>query len=510
MLTLLLLVSLPTADYDVRSDGVDDDARSGQGDEAFRTLAYACDRAAAGDTIRLGPGRHLCTRPAVIKPKMRVLGRGFHGRGENFSVLVADLPNWERPLVDEASGRFCEGAYEDRVLAYVHKADEASFFGVQFQSEPENPQASGGPADRLVGGVFVRDCTGVTIDTCRFEDFRWAGVYGFVCTDLRILRCGFSRCSTDKCGHRGGQIYTRWQTNIEVANCRLAPLEASGGYGYKGGGHTGAKIHDNTVTPCYFAIESPHENEAGVEINNNVLHGAISIPKGGDAAPPQKRGFPFSFDIHHNVITSSYVIEGPRNYLNVHHNYMPLEKPGGCVYTQFGGFTEGPIWIEHNVIENVDRSLVWQREGRTANLFVRANTVFFADAGPRTGLAFSAWAGDRIDNWVVEDNIFVAAWSRPRSLMRTERGVPEKITLRNNVMVNMLGGASGNRAVSPGLVRGEAEKPWAYYRPLSEDSPVVGTATRLNFDGDSRLDVGAVPLDVDLSGGDFGPVGPRP
>ena len=38
-----------------------------------------------------------------------------------------------------------------------------------------------------------------------------------------------------------------------------------------------------------------------------------------------------------------------------------------------------------------------------------------------------AWSGERLNNWNVKNNIFVAPWRRPRGFMRMERDVPKNI-----------------------------------------------------------------------------------
>ena len=508
MLTALLLLAptVFTETYHVRTDGDDAAARSGlSNDEAFATLAYACERAPEGATIRLHGGEHRCTRAAKPKSGQQIRGNGFHGDYRGWSRLVHAADAWEQPQQD-ADGQFFHRIGDVQLgeasLIFARKISGLEISGVKFES----PESKGDePVVRGLCAVYLDDCTDTRFDTCRFQRFRWCGIGAFVCEDLEVHLCGFESCSTDRIRHRGGQIYTRWMTDVDITRCRFIPAENSGGYGYKGGGHTGCRITDCTFERCYFAIEIPHENEAGIEIAHNTLHGAISVPKGGDAAPPQKRGFPFAVEIHHNRMTDSYGIEGPRNYLYVHHNYIKMEKPNGRFYAQFGGHTDGPIWIERNVFENVDRAIVWQREGTTRNLFFRNNTVVMADAGPRNEVLFGAWAGDRIDNWVIADNVFVSPYSRSRKLLRTERGVPEKIAFSGNLLVNFDEQPPGTQHLDPQLTRA-GEKPWAFYAPVEADGPTVDTATLPRLDAAGKAaDIGAVEHGVS-----FEAVGERP
>lgn len=491
--TLLLAAALCGDTFHVTTDGVDSADHDGRTKQtAFHSLAYACEQLPEGENIiQIGPGEHVCTRPAIVPSNTSIFGRGFHGDGSNFARLVAST---EWPLRDAP----CDGPLEDESIIVIRKrAENVKLWGIQIES-PEDR--------RLTGGLTMDACSNVKIDTCRFRDFRWFGVRAVVCKNIEIARSSFRHCSTVKCKHRLGNISTNWLAESAIHHCRITPLPNGGGYGYKGGGHTNVRFHDNTVEPCYFAIESPHENEYGFVIDHNELHGAISVPKGGQGADPSTRGFEYSVEIHHNLMTDSYAVEGPRNHLRVHHNHIHINKPNGRVYSQFGGFNNGPVRFDHNVIENVDRSVIWVRTGLAEDLTFEANTVYAADAFDRNGLLFSAWTADHINDWVIRDNVIVAAWNQPRKLLQTERGVPDKVTVENNLFVNVLGVPDGNIVdVMPRFRRGDASKPWAYFAPTSADGPTVDKGVRetKNFAG-TAPDIGAVEF-----GAEYDTVGPR-
>jgi hypothetical protein len=269
-----------------------------------------------------------------------------------------------------------------------------------------------------------------------------------------------------------------------------------GGYGYKGGGHVGVRIHHNYVDVSGgFAIESAHENEFGVEIDHNYLTRCISIPKSGQGADPDSRGYEYSFWIHDNYLTDSYTVEGPRNHLRLSHNYIHVERPNGRIYTHHGGINHGPVWIHHNVIENVDRALVWMNNGLAENIYIYNNTIFCADAGRRTGALLGAYSGDRLGNWVFKNNVVIAAWSQSRKLFPDQRGVPEKINATHNLCINVTGVPEGNYAdVDPGLRR-EGDKPWHFYLPAGEGSPVVDRGEDVGFPSKGKApDIGAFEL----------------
>jgi hypothetical protein len=150
----------------------------------------------------------------------------------------------------------------------------------------------------------------------------------------------------------------------------------------------------------------------------------------------------------------SYSIEGPRGDLEFDHNYVHVEKLGGRIYSHHGAKSKGPMRIHHNVVENVDMSLVWMNEGLVKNMLVFNNTIFCADAGRRSGNLLDAWTAERLNNWQFKKHIAVAAWSRPRQVHPMERGVPEKITVTHNLFVNFQNVPEGNfEGELPGLKR---------------------------------------------------------
>ena len=451
--------------FHVRTDGIDDAERDGLTPKtAFASVGYACDRvrdvreqddSVEPAVIRLATGQFAVEAPILLPTQTELLGVGFHGK--EFSRLVASSTwplqesNHEADLLPET------------MLQIERGSRDVKLYGVQFESAPEH----------LIGGaIHVRDGDGIEIHTCRFRDFRWFGITALFSQNLNVHGCGFHHCSQQKKGHRLGQIYTSWIKDSRIGHCRLVPKPNGGGYGYKGGGHENVEIHDNLIEPCYFAIESPHESEYGLHIHHNELHGAISVPKGGPGADPQKRGQQWAVEIDYNVMTDSYAIEGPRNHLWVHHNHIHVNKPNGRIYAQFGGENPGPIRFDHNVIENVDRSLLWVRNGYAADITFEHNTVLAADAKDRTGDLFSVYDGKIIDGWKVRKNILIAAWNRPRRLFRTERGVPEKIECVDNWLVNIVDPPSDNHiGTYPSLIRGTSDKPFPFFAFDAESIP---------------------------------------
>ena len=482
------------------ADAPDRDGRSWE--NAWKSLAHACERVAEGDhLIQLGQGTFPATAAARPKSGVTIAGSGCSGEGATHVVasdawLVSRGRSWQLPRVDNAKvtgviDRPPETKPEDECLIFLDKVRDVTVRDLVLGSPPEH---------RITGALLCRRSEGITVHDVRVHDFLWAGLTFENSSRVEVHDSTIENASTEKRRFHNGLIRTIWVKDSEFHHNRIVSDEG-GGYGYKGGGHRNVRIHHNHIDVAGgFAIESAHENEFGVEIDHNYATGCISIPKGGQGADPTKEGYGYSFWIHHNLLTDSYTVEGPRNHLHLSHNYIRIEKTGGRVYTQHGGVNHGPVWIHHNVVENVDRALVWMNQGLAENIFVYNNTVFCADAGDRVGAVLSSWTAERLNNWVAKNNLIVAPASQPRKLFPDQRGVPEKITATDNVCVNVTGVPEGNHVgVEPGFC-GEGQKPWPYFAPAGAASFLVdrGVDVGLPFEGRAP-DIGAYEFGVEAS-----------
>ncbi|QNN20817.1 hypothetical protein HED60_00545 [Planctomycetales bacterium ZRK34] len=461
-------------EFHVAIDGVDTPDRDGRSPAAaWASLAYACQQVPEGPhTIQIGPGTFTADRPARPHSGVTIAGSGATG---NHATVLRPAADWSAPPPRE------DDDHGDGYLISLY-APRQKLDGITIR----DLALHGDPAHRINGAIFLRDANHVALFNLDIRQFRWAGMRLMFAHHLDVHHNTLHNASTDKFGFHGGLIYTRWIKQSRLHHNRITS-DTGGGYGYKGGGHEDVRIdHNRFDVAGGFSIESAHENEYGVQIDHNIATGCFSIPKPGQSDDPNKRGFEYTFWIHHNLLSDSYTIEGPRNHLIFEHNFVNIAKPGGRVYTHHGGINHGPIEIRHNVIVNCDRAFVWMNEGLAENIHVYNNTVFCADAGDRAGKLIGAYRGDRLAGWIVRNNVFVAPASQPRRLYQPERGVAEKITLDHNLLVNVTGAPDGNfTAESPGLNM-SGEKPWPYYAPAAADSPVVDRgADGSSFAGDA-------------------------
>ena len=472
--------------YYVSTTGVDSAERDGLSwQTAWNSLAYASDRVPEGNhTIQLSSGKFVATKTA--RPKSGVTIAGMGRSGNNTTQIVASA-NW--PLSADPSD---DSSTLNEYLIAFRGAQGITIRDLALASEPKH---------RITGAIYASGSENIILHDLTVKDFRWAGLDLERSEGLNIYNNHIENASTDKFRFQNGMIRTRFIKNSEIHHNTIVST-VGGGYGYKGGGHENVRIDHNSFNLVRgFAIESAHENEFGVEIAYNSANQTISIPKGGQGEDPNNKGYDYSFWIHHNFLTDSYTIEGPRSYLRLSDNYIRIEDKGGNVYTQHGGDNDGPVWIYNNVIENVDRGLVWVNQGVAKNIYVYNNTVTLANAGDRAGAILSAPKqsnrsndGSDSSNWVVRNNIFMAPASQPRELFR-DNGTNRDITADSNIMVNIAGVPSGNYInVDPGFLKKD-DRPWPFYAPANANSPLVdhGTEVGLPFSG-SAPDIGAYEL----------------
>lgn len=482
-LILLFVLSSATAlaeKFHIMEGGIDDPSRDGKTWEtSWASLAFACEQTPDDGnphTIVVRAGTYEATRTAYPKSGTTITGEGAFGK--KGSHIVAS-PDW--PLLDEFKP---DDPPAEEFLISFRKQNGITIKKMSLSSRAEH---------RITGGILATASKKLLFEELRFEDFRWSGLFANVCEDIEVGRSHFENASTDKMRHWGGHLRSRYLKNAEIHNNRIIG-RVGGGYGYKAGGHTNARIHHNFIDiKNGFGIESAHENEYGVEIDHNWINHCISIPKGGQASDPNTRGFEYSFWIHHNFLSHSYTIEGPRNHLIFEKNYVNVSSPNGRIYTHHGGINNGPVIIRQNVIENVDRALIWMNNGLAENIYVYNNSIFCADAGNRTGTLLGTPRSERMNNWVFQNNLVVSAWSKPRAIATENPDILTKMKISNNLFLNSHQfPAEGNHSgIDPGVKR-EGEKPGPFWEPASAESFVVdkGVDVGIPFTGKAP-DIGA-------------------
>lgn len=447
--------------YYVSSEGIDSESRDGLSWEtAWASLAYASDRVPAGDNIiQLSSGTFIATETATPRSGVTVVGNGSNG--ENVTRIVAS-PDWE--LSPDPRD---EAAALNEYLIVIQNGQNITIRDLALTSTPEH---------RITGAVYVSGSNDIAVQNTLVRDFRWTGLHFELSDNLTVYNNYIENASVERFGFSNGLIRTRFIKDSDFQYNTIVSTEGRG-YGYKGGGHENVRITHNIFNlDRGFAIEAAHDNEFGVEIAYNYANQTISIPKGVQSADPANRGYDYTFWIHHNLLTDSYAIEGPRNHLRLSHNYIRINDTGGNVYTQHGGINNGPIWIHNNVVENVDRGLVWMNQGLAEDIYLYNNTVTLADAGDRAGAILSApnrdGRNENLNNWVVQNNIFIASESQPRQLY-PDNGVGSKITATNNILMNVTNVPDGNYVDAVPDFVATGDRPFPFYTSTVADSLIV-------------------------------------
>lgn len=463
--------------YYVSTNGVDTLARDGESVEsAWKTLSYACERSPEGSTIVLGAGTFIESKSSF--PKNGVTIKGV----DSASTIIKPSTQW---VVDPSPRKNIKTEY----LVVLERRSNIKINNLKFVCDTPF---------YINGAIYAIYSKNIEINHLKVEEFRWAGVFLRECSFVKIHDSYFLNAAQQRDGESSGLIRSRYLSNSEIYD-NIIKTTYKDGYGYKASGHRNTKIYRNYIDVNYFGIESAHENEYGLEIFENTITRCISIPKGGPQDNPANSGHKYSVWIHDNHLSDSYTVEGPRNYLRINNNYINIKKTNGRVYTQHGGVTYGPVWIDHNVIVNVDRAFVWKNQGTAHNHYIYNNTVFCANAADRTGSILSV-PGD-VKNWVFKNNIVVCPDDKPRSLFGSKVLADSVLFASNNVFMNVNNvtgsGVINNFTGQDPMLAMSGEIPFPYYAPKDETSFVVDKGLDVGFPYVGNApDIGAYELDI--------------
>ena len=475
-ITLLLLCTVPNATtYYVETDGVDSETRDGRSTaQAWKSLAYTCERVGAGpDTIQLGAGTFTAQTTAFPGAGVTITGV------DTAKTTVQAGDNWPvaGPLRDEIR--------RNEYLVAIINADSVTLSHIHFTSAHTS--------HRITGGILADFSHGLSLHHLKVTEFRWAGIYLYRCWYGDFHNNLLHNAAVEKDGHQSGNFRTFWLKFSRIHD-NVITSDTGGGYGYKAKGHEDVQFFRNHVeTKWGFSFESAFENEFGVEIYENFLGGAVSVPKLISQDPKtrtdvSKGGYDYTFWIHDNVCSNSWLVEGPRQWMKINNNYVVVadNKRNGRIYQEHGEGSTGPTWIHHNVIVNATRGFVWNHRGKSENMFIYNNTVFCADAHDSTGPVLTVGADSR--NWRFMNNIVICPESRPRPFVRGSA-----VTASNNIFVNVTGvPENGNSVGVMPSFQTEGDKPFPWYAPDSENAVQVdaGRDVGLSFLGRAP-DIGA-------------------
>ena len=247
------------------------------------SLVTAVRNAAEGATIELSAGTFELDAPLELKAKMSLQGAGIDKtiltHSKNWKPSTKTLPDPEMKL---------EGLDTQAYLILI-KRDTS---GVTISDMTLH-------APQLHGAVFAWFHTNLHLQHLRIKETLWSGVRTFGMQKAKIHDCEFIDAGGRwekgqpgvKGGITGGGIFACWMSDCEIYDNRFTRSQQAPEreyYGIKCRQGKRIRVHHNTIE-TNFSAEFPFENDEDVELDHNVFHGTISIPKhAGGPVPANK------------------------------------------------------------------------------------------------------------------------------------------------------------------------------------------------------------------------------
>ncbi len=331
-------------------------------------LVSAVRDGAEGATIEIAPGMYELAAP--LEPKA---GMTLKGAGVNQTVLT-HVSSW-KPSTKTLPDPEMKTQGTDTHAYLIRLQDKAAGITIS-DLTLRGPQ--------LHGAIYGWANNDLHLHHLRVEDVLWAGIRTFLMKDAKIHDCEFVDAGGRwqrgepglKGGITGGAIFAIWMSDTEISHNRFRRTQmgkADEFYGIKGRQGKRCRLHHNTIE-VNFSMEFPFENDEDMEIDHNICHGTVSIPKyAGGPVPASGR----TFHIHHNWFRDSYSIEFVRNGVEIDHNLFDfdVEKDHGNLISGFGKApANGPASFHNNLVSNPGRGVIWINEPYS-NLEIRNNHI---------------------------------------------------------------------------------------------------------------------------------------
>lgn len=416
-LFILLVSSLPLSElYAARVESTDE-------------LVAAVRDSREGDTIEIGAGTYLLQAPLELKSGMTLRGAGCE------ETIITQVDEW-RPST---------GTLPDPEMKT--EGMDTSAWLIRLQDKAEGVTISdltlSGP--QLHGAIFGIGNENLHVHHLRIQNFLWAGIRTFSMKGAEIHDCEFidaggrwQRGGTPgvKGGITGGAIFAVWMKDSEIAHNRFRRTQMEKEnefYGIKCRQGKRSRIHHNTIE-VNFSIEMPFENDESMEIDHNICHGTISIPKhGGGPVPESGR----TFHIHHNCFRHSYSIEFVRNGVEIDHNLFDFDtaQDVGNLISGFGKAPAGgPAIFHNNLVSNPGRGVIWINEPYS-NFVIRNNHIVTrTTTTPRESGLFGFNQDCDFTTMQIVNNI-IECDGLGRPLLRNDESYTA--TIRNNHLTNV-------------------------------------------------------------------------
>ncbi|MEI6232959.1 MAG: hypothetical protein WCT04_07900 [Planctomycetota bacterium] len=396
--------------------------------DSTAALVAAVRDATDGSTIEIAAGTYELEAPLEPRSGMTLKGAGVD------KTIITHVAAW-KPSTKTLPDPEMKTAGLDTMAYLIRLKDKASGIAI-------SDLTLRGP--RLHGAIYGFDNNDVHLHHLRVQDTLWCGIRTFSMKGAKIHDCEFIDAGGRwekgapgiKGGITGGAIFAIWIADSEICDnlfVRTKTDKEREFYGIKCRQGKRCRIHHNTIK-ANFSIEFPFENDEDVEIDHNICHGTISIPKYAGGPVPKSGS---TFHIHHNWMLDSYSIEFVRNGVEIDHNLFDFDsqKDGGNLISGFGkAAAPGPASFHNNLINNPGRGVIWINEIFN-NLDIRNNHIITrTTATPRTDGLFGFNSGCDFKTISIRNNI-IECQGQARPLLRAKESYGS--TIRNNTLTNV-------------------------------------------------------------------------
>ncbi len=396
--------------------------------DSSAALAAAVRDGAEGATIEIAAGTYELNAPLEPKAGMTLKGAGMD------RTIITHVAAW-RPSTTTLPDPEMKTQGMDTQAYLLRLKDKAAGIMV-CDMTLRGPQ--------LHGAIFGSGNQDLHLHHLRIQETLWTGIRTFSMKGAKIHDCEFIDAGGRwergqpgiKGGITGGAIFPIWMADSEIFDNRFVRTrtdKAGEFYGIKGRQGKRCRIHHNTIE-VNFSIEFPFENDEDVEIDHNVCHGTISIPKhAGGPVPASGR----TFHIHHNWFRDSYSIEFVRNGVEISHNLFDFDvkKDHGNLISGFGKApAKGPASFHNNLVSNPGRGVIWISEVFN-NLEIRNNHIIArTTATPRMDGLFGFNPGCDFQTITIQGNV-IECEGQARPLLRSKESYGALV--RNNTLTNV-------------------------------------------------------------------------
>ncbi len=390
-------------------------------------VAAVRDRA-EGATIEIAAGTFMLEAPLEPKTGMTLKGAGMD------KTIITHVVDW-KPSTRTLPDPEMTTTGLDTQAYLVRLKDKAANVTIS-DLTLRGPQ--------LHGAIYGWDNAAVHLHHLRIQDTLWTGIRTFLMKAAKIHDCEFIDAGGRwergepglKGGITGGAIFAIWMADSEISHNRFVRTQmgkADEFYGIKGRQGKRCRIHHNTLE-VNFSIEFPFENDEDMEIDHNVCHGTLSIPKhAGGPVPRSGR----TFHIHHNWFRDSYSIEFVRNGVEISRNLFDFDtqKDHGNLISGFGKATaNGPASFHNNLVNNPGRGVICMDEIYN-NLEIRNNHIITrTTVTPRKDGLFGFNPGGDFKTITLRDNV-IECQGQARPLLRCNESYGAVI--HNNQLANL-------------------------------------------------------------------------